>query len=408
MLADRELALLARARGRAVDSGELAAVFRIVIPDFGRGVDVGHRPELLLRKGVARRWRLVRGTASAREPLRAAMASKSPALQYVDDQAPGITRKKVGRGWAYFDPNGKRITDRDEIDRLNRIALPPAYTSAWFCPSDCGHLLATGIDARGRKQYRYNPEFRMRQEAEKFDGCADFGRSLPKVRKRVAKDLRRRRLCREQVVASVVRLLDLGAIRVGNESYAKANKSFGATTLRRRHAKVSGGKVRLRFKAKSGQLREATISDRRLATLVRKMQDLPGQHLFQYLNGDGTPHPVGSTDVNAYLREAMGEDFTAKNFRTWHASVLALRLLAEADGVLTLKELTGEVSAHLGNTPAMARKSYIHPAVIALVDRQQKWRARFRLPRARKWLDGYERALIRLLETGPRAKTLLA
>src|SRR5690606_16715931 len=214
MLADRELALLARARGRAVDSGELAAVFRIVIPDFGRGVDVGHRPELLLRKGVARRWRLVRGTASAREPLRAAMASKSPALQYVDDQAPGITRKKVGRGWAYFDPNGKRITDRDEIDRLNRIALPPAYTSAWFCPSDCGHLLATGIDARGRKQYRYNPEFRMRQEAEKFDGCADFGRSLPKVRKRVAKDLRRRRLCREQVVASVVRLLDLGAIRV--------------------------------------------------------------------------------------------------------------------------------------------------------------------------------------------------
>lgn len=336
------------------------------------------------------------------------MASKSPALQYVDDQAPGITRKKVGRGWAYFDPNGKRITDRDEIDRLNRIALPPAYTSDWFCPSDCGHLLATGIDARGRKQYRYNPEFRMRQEAEKFDGCADFGRSLPKVRKRVAKDLRRRRLCREQVVASVVRLLDLGAIRVGNESYAKANKSFGATTLRRRHAKVSGGKVRLRFKAKSGQLREATISDRRLATLVRKMQDLPGQHLFQYLNGDGTPHPVGSTDVNAYLREAMGEDFTAKNFRTWHASVLALRLLAEADGVLTLKELTGEVSAHLGNTPAMARKSYIHPAVIALVDRQQKWRARFRLPRARKWLDGYERALIRLLETGPRAKTLLA
>jgi DNA topoisomerase-1 len=336
------------------------------------------------------------------------MASKSPALQYVDDQAPGITRKKVGRGWAYFDPNGKRITDRDEIDRLNRIALPPAYASAWFCPSDCGHLLATGIDARGRKQYRYNPEFRMRQEAEKFDRCADFGRLLPKVRKRVAKDLRRRRLCREQVVASVVRLLDLGAIRVGNESYAKANKSFGATTLRRRHAKVSGGKVRLRFKAKSGQLREATISDRRLATLVRKMQDLPGQHLFQYLNGDGTPHPVGSTDVNAYLREAMGEDFTAKNFRTWHASVLALRLLAEADGVLTLKELTGEVSAHLGNTPAMARKSYIHPAVIALVDRQQKWCARFRLPRARKWLDGYERALIRLLEKGPRAKTLLA
>src|SRR5690606_30285762 len=187
-------------------------------------------------------WCLLRGPASARGPLRAAMASKS--FEYVDDQGPGITRKKAGRGWAYFDPDGKRITDRDEIDRLNRIALPPAYADAWFCPSDCGHLLATGIDARGRKQYRYNPEFRMRQEAEKFDGCAEFGRLLPKVRKRVAKDLRRRRLCREQVVASVVRLLDLGAIRVGNESYAKSNKSFGATTLRRRHATVTGGKVK--------------------------------------------------------------------------------------------------------------------------------------------------------------------
>jgi DNA topoisomerase-1 len=336
------------------------------------------------------------------------MASKSPALEYVDDQGPGITRKKASHGWAYFNPDGKRITDRDEIDRLNRIALPPAYTNAWFCPKDCGHLLATGIDARGRKQYRYNPEFRTRQEAEKFDGCAAFGRALPKVRKRVAGDLARRTLCREQVVASVVRLLDLGAIRVGNESYAKSNKSFGATTLRQRHATVAGGKVRLRFKAKSGQLREATISDARLAGLVRKMQDLPGQHLFQYINGDGNAHPVGSADVNAYLAEAMGEGFTAKNFRTWHASVLALRLLAESDGVLTLKELTAEVGAHLGNTPAMARKSYIHPAVIALVERQQKWRARLKLPREGKWLSRYERALIALLEKGPRARTLLA
>ena len=332
----------------------------------------------------------------------------APSLEYVDDSGPGITRKKLAHGWAYYDPDGKRITDRDEIDRLNRIALPPAYTDAWFCPKDCGHLLATGIDARGRKQYRYNPEFRTRQEAEKFDRTAEFGRLLPKARKRVAKDLSRRTLSRERVVASVVRLLDLGAIRVGNESYAKSNKSFGATTLRRRHAKVSGGKLKLRFKAKSGQLREATIGDARLATLVRKMQDLPGQHLFQYINGDGNAHPVGSHDVNEYLSEAMGEHFTAKNFRTWHASVLALRLLAEAERPLTLKELTAEVGAHLGNTPAMARKSYIHPAVIALVDRQQKWRARLKLPRDGKWLDRHERALIRLLEKSPRAKTLLA
>jgi DNA topoisomerase-1 len=336
------------------------------------------------------------------------MATRAPKLTTVADDAPGITRKKAGRGWAYFDAEGKRITDREEIDRLNAIALPPAYKQAWFCPTGKGHILATGIDDKGRKQYRYHPDYRSRQEAEKFDQCLAFGKLLPKVRKRVEKDLAQRRLSRERAIASVVRLLDLGIVRVGNESYAKSNKSFGATTLRQRHAKVSGGKLKLRFKAKSGQLREATISDARLASLVRKMQDLPGQHLFQYVNGDGEAHPVGSGDVNAYIGEATGEHFTAKNFRTWHASVLALRLLAEAERPLTLKELTAEVGAHLGNTPAMARKSYIHPAVIALVDRQQKWRARLKLPRDGKWLDRYERALIRLLEKSPKAGKLLA
>ena len=336
------------------------------------------------------------------------MASNSRALEYVDDQGPGITRKKASHGWAYFDPKGKRITDRDEIDRLNRIALPPAYTDAWFCPSDCGHLLATGIDARGRKQYRYNPEFRTRQEAEKFDGCAEFGRLLPKVRKRVAKDLASNRLSRDRAIASVVRLLDLGAIRIGNESYAKANKSFGATTLRRNHAKVTDGKLKLRFMAKSGKLKEATISDRSLARFVRQVQDLPGQHLFQYLDEDGEAQAVGSADVNAYLGETMGGHFTAKNFRTWHASALGLKLLAEAEGPLNLKELATAVAEHLGNTPAMARKSYIHPAVIALVDRQLKWRARLKLPREAKWLDRYERALLKLIAKSPKAKTLLA
>ena len=336
------------------------------------------------------------------------MATTASALEFVDDRGPGITRKKMAHGWAYFAADGQRITDRDEIDRLNKIALPPAYTDAWYCPSHCGHILATGIDAKGRKQYRYNPQFRTRQEAEKFDGCATFGRLLPNVRKRVEKDLASRKLSRERAIASVVRLLDLGAIRVGNESYAKSNKSFGATTLRRRHATVSGEKLKLRFKAKSGVLREAVISDRSLARFVRKMQDLPGQHLFQYLDAEGHPHPVGSSDVNAYLAEAMGERFTAKNFRTWHASALALRLLAEAERPLTLKELTTQVSEHLGNTPAMVRKSYIHPAVIALVERQQKWRSRLKLPRAGKWLSRYERALIALLERGPKAKKLLA
>jgi DNA topoisomerase I len=249
--------------------------------------------------------------------------------------------------------------------------------------------------------------FRTRQEAEKFDGCASFGRLLPKVRKRVEADLAARTLSRERALASVVRLLDLGAIRVGNESYAKANKSFGATTLRRRHAKLAGGKLKLRFKAKSGKLKECTVTDRSLARFVRAVQDLPGQHLFQYLDEDGEAHTVGSHDVNAYLCDAMGGHFTAKNFRTWHASVFALRLLAEAERPMSLKELTTSVGDHLGNTPAMARKSYIHPAVIALVERQLKWRAGLRLPRSGKWLDRYERALIALLEKSPKARTLL-
>ena len=328
-------------------------------------------------------------------------------LRYTDGSGPGITRRKAGQKWAYFDAEGKRITDREEIDRLNRVALPPAYRDAWFCPHANGHLQATGVDARGRKQYRYHPDFRRMQEGEKFDGCALFGTLLPRVRQQVAADLASRGLTRDRAVASVVRLLDLGAIRVGNESYAKANKSFGATTLRRKHAEVRGEKLKLRFVAKSGKLRETTVTDRALARFVRRVQDLPGQHLFQYLDAEGAPHAVGSAEVNAYLCEAMGEHFTAKNFRTWHASVLALKLLGEADGVLTLKALMTEVSDHLGNTPAMARKSYVHPAVVALVDRQLKWRSALKLPRETRWLGRWERALIALLEQSPAAGKLL-
>lgn len=336
------------------------------------------------------------------------MTGRRPPLKFADQTTPGITRRRVGEGWSYHDAEGNRITDNDVIARLNAIALPPAYGNCWFCPDPDGHLLATGVDARGRKQYRYHPQFRLHKEAEKFDGCALFGQLLPKVRRQVEQDLARRTMCRERAVACVVRLLDLGAIRVGNEAYAKTNRSFGATTLRRRHAQVSGERLKLRFVAKSGKLREATITDRQLARFVRRVQDLPGQHLFQYLDAEGVAHAVGSADVNAYLAEAMGEHFTAKNFRTWHASVLALRLLAEADGVLTLKDLTTAVGDHLGNTPAMARKSYVHPAVIALVPGQLKWRARLKLPRATRWLTAHERALIALLEKVPSARKLLA
>ena len=336
------------------------------------------------------------------------MASRSPKLVHVDDGLPGITRKKAGRRWAYFDTDGERITDREEIDRLNKIALPPAYTDAWFCPDPNGHILATGFDDKGRKQYRYHPDYRTHQEAEKFDRTAEFGRLLPKLRKRVEKDLAGTALSRERAIASVVRLLDLGVVRVGNESYAKSNKSFGATTLRMRHVTVSGKTVKLRFKAKSGKLAEVAVTDRRLAHFVRKMDDLPGQNLFQYLGDDGEVHAVGSAEVNDYLGETMGEHFTAKNFRTWHASAIAFGLLAHAKRPLTLKALMQEVSDKLGNTPAIARKSYVHPAVVALIDRQQKWRASLKLPRKTTWLSREERGLLELLEASPGAEKLLA
>ena len=329
-------------------------------------------------------------------------------LIYCDDSLPGLTRRKAGRGWAYFDAKGRRIADRDEIDRLNRIALPPAYRDAWFCPAENGHLLATGIDARGRKQYRYHPDFRAAKEGEKFDRTAEFGRLLPLVRKRVEDDLKSPRLTRDRALASVVRLLDTGGIRVGNEAYAKENKSFGATTLRMRHAAVEGNVLKLRFKAKSGKLCEMRVTDRGLARFVKRMQDLPGQNLFQYLDDDGEAQPVGSEEVNAYLREAMGEDFTAKHFRTFHASAIALQALAEGEGGLTVKALAEEVADRLGNTPAIARKSYIHPAVLGLLDSQLKWRAGLKLPRETRWLSRYEHALIDLLEAAPSAAKLIA
>jgi DNA topoisomerase I len=322
-------------------------------------------------------------------------------LRHVDDRKPGITRRKAGHGWGYYDPDGKRITDRDEIDRLNRIALPPAYQQAWFSPWPNGHIQATGIDAKGRKQYRYHADFRAAQEADKYERCADFGRALPKLRAQVQKDLAGRKLARETVIAAVVRLLDLGHIRIGNESYAKANKSFGATTLRNRHARVRGAKLILEYMGKSGKKQRLTIEDRRLAGIVRRTQDLPGQHLFEYLDEDGAPHPVGSAEVNDYIREATGGDFTAKHFRTWGASLLAFEHIVGTakDGKLSLKPMLEAVAAALGNPPAISRKSYIHPALIALCrEGDASEICTLRMPRATQWLDGHERALIAFLD----------
>jgi len=322
-------------------------------------------------------------------------------LRHVDDKKPGITRKRAGHGWAYFLPSGERITDRDEIDRLNAIALPPAYTDAWFCPFPNGHIQATGIDARRRKQYRYHPDFRAQQEADKYEQCANFGRALPKLRARVEADLAGRKLARDTVIAAVVRLLDLGHIRIGNEAYAKENKSFGATTLRNRHAKVEGAKLRLEYVGKSGKKQRLTIADRRLAAIVRRTQDLPGQHLFEYLDEEAVPHPVTSDDVNAYIREATGGDFTAKHFRTWGASLLAFEhILATAkDGKLSLKPMLEAVAAALGNTPAISRKSYIHPALIELCRKENAGDlCELKLPRATQWLTSEERSLIGFLD----------
>jgi len=327
------------------------------------------------------------------------------ALTYVDDSQPGITRKRHGRYWQYFDVKGKRVTDRDEIDRLNAIGLPPAYRDAWFCPRANGHIQAIGYDDRGRKQYRYHAGFREKQDAAKYERCRDFGRALTRLRKRVEADLRKRSLSRDTVVAAVVRLLDSGRIRVGNEAYAQANKSYGATTLRTRHAKVKGRTVKMRFKAKSGIERELSITDTTLSRIVRQCQDLPGQQLFQYVNGDGEAQPVSSTDVNDYIRAATGDDFTAKHFRTWSASVIAFeQICAAGDTGIGLNAMLAPVAEALGNTPAMSRKSYVHPALIEAVKNGAEPIA-LQCPRPTKYLSSAERGLIAFLGKPGRRKS---
>lgn len=328
------------------------------------------------------------------------------ALSYVDDQSPGITRRRHGRYWQYFGPDGKRIADRDEIDRLNAIGLPPAYRDAWFCPKPNGHIQAIGYDDKGRKQYRYHAGFREKQDAAKYERCRDFGKALPKLRRRVEADLRKRSLSRDTVVAAVVRLLDAGRIRVGNEAYAQANKSYGATTLRSRHARVKGRTVKMRFKAKSGIERELSIADTTLSRIVRQCQDLPGQHLFQYINGDGEAHPVSSTDVNDYIRAATGMDFTAKHFRTWSASVIAFeQVCAAGDEGVGLNAMLAPVAEALGNTPAISRKSYVHPALIEAVKTGEGGSLALQCPRPTKYLSSAERGLIAFLGKPGRRKS---
>ncbi|SOB78681.1 DNA topoisomerase-1 [Sphingomonas guangdongensis] len=330
-------------------------------------------------------------------------------IVYSDGSEPGITRRKIRDKWGYFDAAGERITERDEIDRLNAIGLPPAYRDAWFCPDPNGHIQAVGWDEKGRKQYRYHTEFRAAQEAAKYEGCSGFGAKLPLLRKQVEKDLRHPGLSRARAVAAVVRLLDIARVRVGNEAYAQANKSFGATTLRKRHAELKGSTLRLQFKAKSGKLRQLTITDKSLSRFVKRVNDLPGQHLFRWVDKAGETHPVTSSDVNEYIKAAMKDDYTAKHFRTWGASVIAFETIVCAEHDIGLKTLLEPVVAALGNTPAIARKSYVHPSLIELVKTGDQAQLRaVKLPRSLPYLTRYERGLLAWLDGGSGAQALAA
>jgi DNA topoisomerase-1 len=328
-------------------------------------------------------------------------------LRHSSDSEPGITRKRQGRYWAYFDAEGERITGRAEIDRLNAIGLPPAYENAWFCADPDGHLQATGVDARGRKQYRYHPDFRARRETAKYEGLLEFGKALTKLRRRVEQDLKRRDLSRDSVLAAVVRLLDTEHIRIGNEQYAKANKSFGATTLRRRHLKRTGHGLMMRFAGKHGIVHEMKITDTNLKRICKRCQDLPGQMLFQYVNGDGEPKPITSGDVNDYIREATGGDFTAKHFRTWSASVIACDMLLKKaeDARITVKTVVEPVAEALGNTPAISRKSYVHPKLLdAVKEAPRDPLDGMERPRGRKRLSSAEVALLEFLAKGGKRR----
>ena len=309
----------------------------------------------------------------------------------------------MGRYWAYFDSEGNRITDRGEIDRLNAVGLPPAYENAWFCADRNGHLQATGVDARGRKQYRYHEDFRAKRESAKYEGLLEFGKALPRLRRRVEQDLKKRKLGRETVLAAVVRLLDAEHIRIGNEQYARDNKSYGATTLRSKHLRRKGSKMQMRFTGKHGIVHEVSISDSNLKRICKRCQELPGQMLFQYVNGDGEPKPVTSGDVNEYIKQATGGDFTAKHFRTWSASVIALeQMLKKAeDARITVKTVVEPVAEALGNTPAISRKSYVHPGLLDAVKESPRDPLNgMERPRGRKRLSTAEVGLLEFLARG--------
>jgi DNA topoisomerase I len=298
-------------------------------------------------------------------------SAKIAGLRYVNDSMPGITRRAVGTGFAYYKPDGTRLVDGDEIGRIRSLVIPPAWKNVWICPSRNGHLQAVGFDQRGRKQYRYHAVYRQVRDTTKFTRMVAFGMALPKIRQQVSKDLQEKQLARNKVLAAIVWLLEATSIRIGNDEYRKLNESFGLTTLRNRHVAVDGSTLHFHFKGKSGQIHDIQLTDRKMARIVRECQEIPGHELFQYIDEEGNHAPVDSSDVNAYLQKITGDDFTAKDFRTWNGSreaALALEAIGPAESESAAKKNVIEAikitSRRLGNRPATCRKYYIHPAVL--------------------------------------------
>ena len=298
--------------------------------------------------------------------------AREAGLRYVTDDRPGITRRRAGTGFSYRDAHGERITDRRELERVRKLAIPPAWTGVWICPNPLGHIQATGRDARGRKQYRYHSEWRAVRDAYKFDRVLDFGHALPILRSRLEADLALSGAPRERVLASVVSMIDLTLMRVGNEEYARSNNSYGATTLRNDHVETDGADVEVTYRGKHGKEHHASFRDRRIAAVIRRCQDLPGECLFSYMDETGTPRRVESGDVNDYLREIAGAAFTVKDFRTFGGTALCFQMLSDAGAPASAKEAAGVivgviklVAARLGNTPSVCRASYVHPLVLS-------------------------------------------
>jgi len=332
---------------------------------------VAERPAAPVRRKKtqpAARPRLELLAEAAKDPVAAA---KIAGLRYVSDADPGIRRKRAGRSFSYTGLDGRPIRDRETLARIKSLAIPPAWTEVWICPHADGHIQASGRDDKGRKQYRYHARWRAVRDETKYHRMLAFGQALPKIRERTDHDLSRPGMPREKVLATVVRLLEATLIRVGNEEYAKQNRSFGLTTMRNRHVDVHGSTLRFHFKGKSGKTWDVALKDRRLARIIDRCQHIPGQELFQYVDVNGQRHSIESGDVNDYLREITGEDFTAKDFRTWAGTVLAALALqelgvfgTEAQAKKNVVQAIERVSERLGNTPAVCRKCYVHPAVL--------------------------------------------